>query len=155
MELIDVRNGKAIKKYKNFSGTIKSIAINAAENDSVASCGLDRFVRVHDINDSKLLNRIYVKSRLNCLLFSKHEPIKPKEAKKAEQSIEDRIEDDLVSDINSEDLGTDQLWSDLESVENEHPAVFAKKRAAKKNENKEDVFKMPKYAFLFLLKFFI
>jgi ribosome biogenesis protein NSA1 len=153
MELIDVRNGKAIKKYKNFSGTIKSIAINA-ENDSVASCGLDRFVRVHDINDSKLLNRIYVKSRLNCLLFSKHEPIKPKETKKAEQSIEDKIEDDLVSDINSEDLGTDQLWSDLESVENEHPAVFAKKRAAQKKDNKEDVFKMPKYVSIQFFNFF-
>uniref|UniRef100_A0A8C4R983 WD repeat domain 74 n=1 Tax=Eptatretus burgeri TaxID=7764 RepID=A0A8C4R983_EPTBU len=39
----------------------------------VASCGLDRFLRVHDLRNKQLLHKVYLKSRLNCLLLSSKE----------------------------------------------------------------------------------
>jgi ribosome biogenesis protein NSA1 len=75
MEMIDLRSSNtknltvnSLKKYKNFQGTIKSMQIT---NQHVATCGLDRFLRVHNIETSELVSKVYLKSRLNCLLFSK------------------------------------------------------------------------------------
>ncbi|CDQ63651.1 unnamed protein product [Oncorhynchus mykiss] len=36
----------------------------------VASCGLDHFLRVHSLEDRSLWNKVYLKSRLNCVLLS-------------------------------------------------------------------------------------
>lgn len=141
MEMIDLRKTQPTKKYRNFNGTIKEITIHGK---TVASCGLDRFVRIHDISTSKLLNRIYLKSRANCLLYSKHEPLKIVKKEEKKKNIEDEIEDDLVSDINSEDLGTNELWSDLESIGEKHPEVFQKsKNNIKRKSSDEIMFKKP------------
>jgi ribosome biogenesis protein NSA1 len=133
MEMIDMRVLKPCKKYKNIHGTIKSIEIM---DNFVATCGLDRFLRVYNLDTSDISSKIYLKSRLNCLLYSKHEPIVMKKQKKPD----DEVEDDILSDINSEDFGTEQLWSDIETVTEEHPEVF--KRKAKKPE--KVAFKKPK-----------
>lgn len=136
MEMIDLRTAtskndqcKTVKKYKGFQGTIKSIQIqntplyNLNGSDlCVATCGLDRFLRVHHVESSTLLSKVYLKSRLNCLLFSKHEPVKP-ESKKS-----DELEDDQISNVNSEDLGTDDLWSDMETIVDEHPTLIKKSK---------------------------
>ncbi|CAF0810677.1 unnamed protein product [Brachionus calyciflorus] len=170
MEMIDLRSMtskneqcKAVRKYKGFQGTIKSIQIESSPlydiNGSslcVASCGLDRFLRVHHLETSSLVSKVYLKSRLNCLLFSKHEPIK---VNKNEQKAD--VDDDQLSSINSEDLGTDDLWSDMETIIDEHPSlVTVKKRKLEKrlkdfdneslkdekenNEEDNDGFKKPK-----------
>ena len=73
--MIDLRSSNtknltvnSLKKYKNFQGTIKSMQII---NQHVATCGLDRYLRVHNIETSELVSKVYLKSRLNCLLYSK------------------------------------------------------------------------------------
>lgn len=171
MEMFDVKtqpnketNSKSIKKYKGFQGTIKSMVIQtltlssilknkktiSQEVKCVASCGLDRFIRVHNIKTSELIAKIYLKSRLNCLLFSRHEPIKVKTANNTSK------DDDELSNINSEDLGTDDLWSDMEQIVENHPNLKRKaderleefESEVSENENKPDdsqpEFKMPK-----------
>lgn len=152
MEMIDLRSANAkngaaqcLKKYKSFQGTIKSMQIH---DKYVATCGLDRFLRVHNYETSQLVSKVYLKSRLNCLLFSNHEPIKLDTKNKKTE-----IEDDQLSNINSEDLGTDDLWSDMETIMDEHPILAENKK--RKNftdrlndfdsENDQDkVFKKPK-----------
>lgn len=141
MEMIDIRmadkNGecKTLRKYKGFQGTIKSMQIEKYENTGknnknaksglcVATCGLDRYLRVHDVETAQLISKVYLKSRLNCLLFSKYDPIKPAALNKNKAELED----DQLSNINSEDLGTDDLWSDMETVVCDHPEVMKKKK---------------------------
>ena len=119
-------NSKAIKKYRGFQGTIKSACIQTltltsvvnknkktstitTETVCVASCGLDRFLRVHSLENSELVAKVYLKSRLNCLLFSRHDPVRVAGEKKGEKG---QLDDDQLSSINSEDLGTDDLWSE-------------------------------------------
>lgn len=179
LQMFDVGKGnaikdttsKCIKKYKGFQGTIKSIqsaSLNhtivlknknkteiTKEIDCVASCGLDRYIRVHNITTSELISKVYLKSRLNCLLFSRHEPIKVNSGKK------DTLDEDQESTISHSelgtDLGTDELWSDMEQVVEDHPNLKRKAEAERldefdsevsENENQNDPeepeFKMPK-----------
>ena len=70
-----------------------------------------------------------MKSHLNCLLYSKHEPVKQIVNRKGENNENDAdefVEDDQLSSINSEDLGTDDLWSDMETIVEEHPDLLKK-----------------------------
>ena len=139
-------NSKAIKKYKGPSGTVKSVLVQTLNltttlknkktvtNASVcvASCGLDRYLRVHNVENSELIARVYLKSRLNCMLFSRHEPIRLQSEKKQQGA-----DDDQLSVIHSEDLGTDDLWSDMETIVEEHPSLAKKRRADERLEDFE------------------
>ena len=164
MELIDMRSGdakgqcKTLKKYKGFQGTIKSMQINNpltpdAKGLSVATCGLDRYLRVHNIESGQLTSKVYLKSRLNCLLYSRHQPLKMPNQPKKDQDIEE----DQLSNIHSEDLGTDDLWSDMDQIVEDHPNIRKVKQRLNEfaseeeddqeeegDEEQEKVFKKPK-----------
>ena len=77
---------------------------------------------MHHVDTGVLLAKVYLKSRLNCLLYSKHEPIKPMMTKQPRDEY-DHENDDQLSSINSEDLGTDDLWSDMDTIVEEHPLL--------------------------------
>ncbi len=91
----------------------------------VATCGLDRHVRVHHVESGQCVAKLYMKSRLNCLLYSRHEPISKKTIGRNEADECGGVDDDRS--INSEDLGTDDLWSDMETIVEEHPMLLLNK----------------------------
>jgi len=68
MGLLDIRKGSTVQLYKGFAGGIRDIQCHS-HLPLIASCGLDRFLRIHDLNSKELRHKIYLKSRLNCLLF--------------------------------------------------------------------------------------
>lgn len=181
MEMIDLRsatskNGecKTLKKYKGFSGTIKSIQITntvafekqrdvlAEPKLYVATCGLDRFLRIHNVQTGQLIKRMYLKSRANCLLFSRHVPAKIE----ATQKSAAELEDDQLSHIYSEDVATDEIWSDMETIREEFPDLgksklekrledFSHSEDEDDNEQEtKDSFKKPKYLSAYFLFFF-
>ena len=125
---------QGLRKYKGFQGTVKSLQLENTSTVSgvhssmlcMASCGLDRFLRIHHVETGQLILKIFLKSRSNCLLFSKHEPVSTKKNADGKKGLED----DQISEINSEDLGTDDLWSDMETIMDEHPVLKNSKRKA-------------------------
>ena len=121
MALIDLR-GKpyVMQKYKGGAGSIRSIECHGTE-PLVASCGLDRYLRVHDINTKQLLHKYYLKSRLNCLLFTSLPLTLHNE------SVDDvSMTDETVARDEDADDNADKLWQQLEPVET------SKKRKRKK-----------------------
>uniref|UniRef100_A0A914MIU2 Uncharacterized protein n=1 Tax=Meloidogyne incognita TaxID=6306 RepID=A0A914MIU2_MELIC len=55
-------------KYKGFSGSIKSI--DASDNHpQFISCGVDRFVILHNLDTKQIFKKIYAKVQLNCCLL--------------------------------------------------------------------------------------
>uniref|UniRef100_A0A914KVD8 Uncharacterized protein n=1 Tax=Meloidogyne incognita TaxID=6306 RepID=A0A914KVD8_MELIC len=55
-------------KYKGFSGSIKSI--DASDNHpKFISCGVDRFVILHNLDTKQIFKKIYAKVQLNCCLL--------------------------------------------------------------------------------------
>uniref|UniRef100_UPI00398E9E60 WD repeat-containing protein 74 n=1 Tax=Pristiophorus japonicus TaxID=55135 RepID=UPI00398E9E60 len=72
MAVLDLRKGRLQKCLKGQAGSLRSIQCHASL-PLVASCGLDRFLRIHNTADKRLQHKVYLKSRLNCLLFTSRE----------------------------------------------------------------------------------
>lgn len=70
---IDLRNGHIACRYKGFAGGIRDLQCHPTL-PYVASCSLDRFVRVHHMDLKHIMHKFYMKSRLNCILLSKTWP---------------------------------------------------------------------------------
>lgn len=136
MALIDLRKGAMVQHYKGFAGGIRCIQCH--ENlPLVASCGLDRFLRVHDLNTRDLLHKIYLKSKLNCLLFGKKwdDEDKTGGARVTRRTKQDRVMGKEEEEKEEEsDGGEDEnLWDQMEVVKT------ITKRKGETETEKEDV----------------
>ncbi|XP_058490033.1 WD repeat-containing protein 74 [Solea solea] len=67
--MLDLRKGLVRGCLKGLAGGVRWLQCHPSQQ-VVASCGLDRFLRIHDLEDHKLQHKVYLKSRLNCLLLS-------------------------------------------------------------------------------------
>ncbi|XP_013773061.1 WD repeat-containing protein 74-like [Limulus polyphemus] len=110
MALIDLRKKALAHAYRGVAGSIRCIACHPVK-PLVASCGLDRFVRVHDINSHKLQLKMYLKSRLNCLLMKTEDKI-------VEESKNNSNDTDEMSDEDV-DQESDSLWLNMENIGDE------------------------------------
>eukprot|EP00288_Rhodomonas_lens_P002631 CAMPEP_0177720652 /NCGR_PEP_ID=MMETSP0484_2-20121128/16731_1 /TAXON_ID=354590 /ORGANISM="Rhodomonas lens, Strain RHODO" /LENGTH=426 /DNA_ID=CAMNT_0019232911 /DNA_START=27 /DNA_END=1308 /DNA_ORIENTATION=- len=98
---VDLRTGNIFGKFKNISGSVRAVQFHRTEN-VLACASLDRFVRVYELRTMKMINQVYLKQRLNTLLFdvepSTAEP--EKEMKKRGKPVgsgkgEEEEEDDM------------------------------------------------------------
>ncbi|KAM8938944.1 WD repeat-containing protein 74 [Pelodytes ibericus] len=122
--VIDLRKGHLLRSLKGCAGSIRSIQCHKSM-PIVASCGLDRFLRVHHLDDKELLHKVYLKSRLNCLLLTSRDKWE---------------EEDLIAPTEQEvKEEEDEVWDAMETVVDK----TATKREASK-PNGEDVPNVPK-----------
>uniref|UniRef100_A0A674GQ11 WD repeat domain 74 n=1 Tax=Taeniopygia guttata TaxID=59729 RepID=A0A674GQ11_TAEGU len=95
--VIDLRKGRVLRALKGFAGGVRGLQCHP-HLPLVASVGLDRFLRLHGL-DGRLRHKVYLKSRLTCLLLNSQldweEPPPQKEVKDEEG---------------------DELWDALESI---------------------------------------
>ncbi|XP_063958672.1 WD repeat-containing protein 74-like [Lytechinus pictus] len=117
MAEIDLRKGQVGRMYKGFAGSIRDMQCHPTL-PLVASCGLDRFLRVHDIHDGSLRSKIYLKSKLNCLLFSSRDFTQDEdmlEAGKKKKLVEDEEE-------------SEEIWQNMKTITDTNPKSEKKKR---------------------------
>ncbi|KAN0038197.1 hypothetical protein ACTA71_000369 [Dictyostelium dimigraforme] len=69
----DIRTGRQVGSFKDSTGSVKDIAIHPTL-PLLATVGLDRFLRVYNLDNRKMLHKIFLKQRLSTVLFSKEEP---------------------------------------------------------------------------------
>ncbi|XP_012692694.1 WD repeat-containing protein 74 [Clupea harengus] len=120
LAILDLRKGLVRGCLKNLAGGVRGLECHPTL-PLVASCGLDRFLRVHNLEDHKLQHKVYLKSRLNCVLLS---------SSCLELSGEDLSGD--VEEVKQEgDAEEDEVWDAMETVTDK-----TKKRA---NEEPEAV----------------
>ncbi|KAF4009818.1 hypothetical protein G4228_001230 [Cervus hanglu yarkandensis] len=102
---IDLRQGRLLGCLKGLAGSVRGLQCHPSK-PLLASCGLDRVLRIHRIRNPRgLEHKVYLKSQLNCLLLSgrdnwEDEPQEPQEPNK----------------VPSEDTETDELWASLEAA---------------------------------------
>uniref|UniRef100_A0A8C0KJL3 WD repeat-containing protein 74 n=1 Tax=Canis lupus dingo TaxID=286419 RepID=A0A8C0KJL3_CANLU len=99
---IDLRQGRLLGCLKGLAGSVRGLQCHPSK-PLLASCGLDRVLRIHRIQNPRgLEHKVYLKSQLNCLLLSGRDnwEDEPQEAKKAPP----------------EDTETDELWASLEAA---------------------------------------
>merc|ERR1712002_1350658 len=56
--------GRMVHGFKGFAGGLRDIRCHTSE-PLVASVGLDRYLRFHNVVNHRIVNKIYLKSRLN------------------------------------------------------------------------------------------
>lgn len=104
---IDLRTLRLNGVYKGNTGSIRDIAIHPSMN-IVATVGLDRIMRVFDVETRQQLHRVYLRQRLNCVLFSSEELVqcfaKEEESEKEEEE-KDSSDDDLEVEEEEEKEG--------------------------------------------------
>ncbi|XP_036381316.1 WD repeat-containing protein 74 [Megalops cyprinoides] len=101
--ILDLRKGLVRGCLKGLAGGVRGLQCHPSL-PLVASCGLDRFLRVHSLEDRKLQHKVYLKSRLNCVLLSSRDP----EACPAATEKEEEVKEE-------EHCG-DEVWDTMETV---------------------------------------
>ncbi|XP_070685414.1 WD repeat-containing protein 74 [Pempheris klunzingeri] len=105
--LLDLRTGRVRGSLKGPVGAVRGLQCHPSL-PVVASCGLDRFLRIHSLEDRRTLHKVYLKSRLNCLLLSSGDLEQAGGAGgHGSQEVKEEGEDD-------------EVWDSMERVE-EHP----------------------------------
>ncbi|KAM4628211.1 WD repeat-containing protein 74 [Polymixia lowei] len=105
--MLDLRKGLVRGCLKGLAGGVRGLQCHPSL-PVVASCGLDRFLRIHSLEDRSLQHKVYLKSRLNCVLLSGRDL----EAGGAGE----------VEEVKEEEGGEeDEVWNALEQVEEEKP----------------------------------
>ncbi|XP_031695449.1 WD repeat-containing protein 74 [Anarrhichthys ocellatus] len=103
--VLDLRKGVVRGCLKGLAGGVRSLQCHPSRPE-VASCGLDRFLRIHGLEDRKLQHKVYLKSRLNCVLLASRDLGDGGGAGEGEVKEEDGGEDD-----------DDDVWETMERVE--------------------------------------
>ena len=113
---VDLRTLRLNGVYKGNTGSIRDIAIHPSMN-VVATVGLDRIMRVFDIETRQQLHRVYLRQRLNCVLFSSEELVQC--FAKEEESEKEEEEKESSDDLEIEEDEEDEKEDDLEMEEDE------------------------------------
>ncbi|XP_012884424.1 PREDICTED: WD repeat-containing protein 74 [Dipodomys ordii] len=101
---IDFRQGRLLGCLKGLAGSVRGLQCHPSK-PLLASCGLDRVLRIHRIRNPRgLEHKIYLKSRLNCLLLS------------GRDNWEDEPQEQEPDKTPIEDTETDELWASLEAA---------------------------------------
>ncbi|XP_077422101.1 WD repeat-containing protein 74 [Vanacampus margaritifer] len=102
--VLDLRKGLVRGCFKGLSGGVRALQCHASQ-PLVASCGLDRFLRIHSLEDRRVQHKVYLKSRLNCLLLASRQLEEPADSQgDAEQEVKEEDE-------------ADDVWDAMEQVE--------------------------------------
>lgn len=126
MYLVDLRGkGLLLNHYKGFVGGIRQIVCTPSE-PYIASVGLDRHLRIHNLNTKELLHKEYLQSRLSCILARSSFTMSPDQVD-VKQEDEVKQEAESVVDIDSEEE-YDALFENME-------VVVDKKKRTKKERN--------------------
>ncbi|KAM3717584.1 WD repeat-containing protein [Dirofilaria immitis] len=114
--LFDLRNKMhMICKYRGCAGSISGIDAHQSA-EYIASCSLDRFVRLHELNSKRLVKKVYCKARLNRILlrdklsFLNNED----ESEKKMENHGDNLK--VKENDNSESSEDEALWNDMKEI---------------------------------------
>jgi len=114
---IDLRNGKMQSTFSSIHGSIRSIDTHVSL-PYVATGGLDRFLHVHHLTTRKLAHKIYIKQRINFVLYcSDGIAINNEESEKKEKEIE-YIEMDSENEDDNGNEDDNENENDNENADN-------------------------------------
>jgi len=136
--VLDLRKGLVRGVLKGLSGGVRGLQCHPSQ-PLVASCGLDRFLRIHSLEDRRLQHKVYLKSRLNCLLLGSRELQDSGEEAAAGAEQEVKEEEDEVWDTMErvgEQVG-EQVEEQVEEEETTKRKTTEEEETQKKKKKKK------------------
>jgi len=121
-----------VQKYRGCVGSVRSIRPMTSSSSHFATVGLDRFLRIYDVNAPKPAHKVYLKSKLNCVLLTKDfdgkNLEKPKETSKTVTSPENVLKKSKGKE--EENLKEDEkFWTKMKIIR-EKPDKKKRKQTA-------------------------
>lgn len=111
LQLLDTRyNMRPVGVLRGQCGSVRSLEVHPTL-PMVASVGLDRFLRVHDLHTRKLLKQVYLTQKLTGCLFSSVEPTKGKARSVMADREKKRKEKQAAAEEEGEKHG--DLWGEF------------------------------------------
>ncbi len=110
IECLDLRMNKLQGSLKGPGGAVKSLALHP-ELPIIASVGLDRFLRIHNVDSKALLCKLYLKQHLTAVAWGSmlHQAAAGEEddaaADKVDHIASDGLKSHVLSDNAAEDAG--------------------------------------------------
>lgn len=147
MNLVDLRKpAKVLNTYKGFVGGVTGIACSTVE-PYIISVSLDRYLRIHHINTKQLLKKIYLTSKISCMVlrsdfsFSKDNENNEQSIQKCNKNIIENFEvkkqENIQTNLEYSDSEYDMLFEKMQVISNtEDKKLIEKKR---KKINKKDL----------------
>ncbi|XP_023216162.1 WD repeat-containing protein 74-like [Centruroides sculpturatus] len=129
MALIDLRKKAMVHVYKGFAGSIRDIQFDPVHSQ-VYSCGLDRFLRIHDLDTHELKTKMYLKSGLNALLCHSEAYNALRSKDKSSTQNTEYVEDTQDSD--------NEIWDNMEVVSNKKQKISSNKNSKLKRKSKHN-----------------
>jgi ribosome biogenesis protein NSA1 len=120
----DLRTQRRVYTLKGSTGSIRSLQMNTSGNQ-VASVGLDRYLRIYNTKNNRLLSSTYLKNRLNCCLIDDGSLLSEKKGSSSDDDNEDDEEEERPSRLTrvqndrDEDLLEEYADSDDDEQEEE------------------------------------
>ncbi|XP_030331292.1 LOW QUALITY PROTEIN: WD repeat-containing protein 74 [Strigops habroptila] len=102
MAVIDLRKGRVLRSLRGGAGGVRGLQCHP-RGPLVASCGLDRFLRLHHVGEGRLCHKVYLKSQLSCLLLSTQHDWESEEELPPPAEVKEEEEEDA-------------LWDSMETV---------------------------------------
>ncbi|XP_074535910.1 WD repeat-containing protein 74 [Halichoeres trimaculatus] len=140
LAMLDLRKGLVRGCLKGLAGGVRGLQCHPSQ-PVVATCGLDRFLRIHSLEDRKLQHKVYLKSRLNCILLSSKnlEEVGGAAGTEGSQEVKEEEEGDEVWDAMErvEERSKRRNTEDEEDEEEEEEEV-QKKKSKKKRKKGQD-----------------
>ncbi|EGG24748.1 WD40 repeat-containing protein [Cavenderia fasciculata] len=133
----DLRTGRLSGKYAGATGGIRSIDIHPTL-PLVAVAGLDRHVRIYNLKNRTLINKLYMKQKITSVLFSSEEPPRPKSSVSSKDVKRKRVEKTKREDRDDDE--EDEEDEDEEEDEEEQGEVdFFNNGEIKEDSDDEDL----------------
>lgn len=119
--------GRQVGGFKGSAGSVRAVCAHSSQ-PLIASAGLDRFLRVYNVNTRKCVKKIYMKSAMNCLLMTQSEICLEEEERKAgvKRSATDDIKDEPNEGDSDEDA--EEIWEGMETVKDQKKKLLSKKK---------------------------
>ncbi|XP_036451298.1 WD repeat-containing protein 74 isoform X1 [Colossoma macropomum] len=116
--VLDLRKGLVRGCMKGLAGGVRGLQCHPS-SPLLASCGLDRFLRIHSLEDRSTVHKVYLKSRLNCVLLSSRDL--------------ELVGSDAAGEVEEvKEEERDEVWDSMETVREK-----GEKRAALEEEEEE------------------
>uniref|UniRef100_A0A8C2SRV5 WD repeat domain 74 n=1 Tax=Coturnix japonica TaxID=93934 RepID=A0A8C2SRV5_COTJA len=103
MAVIDMRQGRLLRSLRGCAGSIRSLQCHPSL-PVVASCGLDRFLRVHSLQDKSIMHKVLVLADQRNI-----------------ESPPSQAEDSPPPTIKEEEEEGDELWGNMETIPTQEP----------------------------------
>lgn len=118
---VDLRVLRMTGVFKGAAGAIRDIAIHLSGR-YVATAGLDRIMRVYDMETREQMHRVYLRQRLNCVLFSAEEQVQAFAEEQESDSLE--VEKDDVDRSEESDNAASETGENPNQEEEDDEALL-------------------------------